>query len=166
MSYSALENTKAKIHTLETLSKLLALWRFKQEKVVFTNGCFDILHRGHVEYLIQASERGDQLIVGLNSDASVKKQNKGSGRPIQDQNSRAMILASLHCVDAVVIFDEETPYSLIELIKPNVLVKGGDWDKSKIVGADVVGQIGGVVEVIPFLEGYSTTSIEQKIKNG
>ena len=166
MSYSALENTKAKIHTLETLSKLLALWRFKQEKVVFTNGCFDILHRGHVEYLIQAAEKGDQLIVGLNSDASVKRQNKGSGRPIQDQNSRAMILASLHCVDAVVVFDEETPYSLIELIKPNVLVKGGDWDKSKIVGADVVSQTGGAVEVIPFLEGYSTTSIEQKIKNG
>lgn len=147
-------------------------WRLKEQTIVFTNGCFDILHRGHIEYLAQTSDFADKLIVAVNSDSSVKKLNKGDSRPIQDENSRALIIAALDFVDAVVIFNEDTPFELINTIKPNVLVKGGDYDanctdksdKKYIVGSDVVKANGGKVEVIQFVEGYSTSKIEDKIK--
>ncbi len=164
-TFSKIEFIKNKILSSEVLKRTLALWQFKQEKVVFTNGCFDILHRGHVEYLNQAANLGDVLIVGLNSDASVKKLNKGNNRPIQDEYSRALIIASLHYVDAVVIFNDETPYSLIQTIKPHVLVKGGDWKLENIVGYDILQSYGGEVTTIPYLPGFSTTNIEQKIQS-
>src|SRR5690606_34524896 len=127
------------------------------------NGCFDILHRGHLEYLQAAADLGDILVVGLNSDASVKRL-KGENRPINNQNDRAFALASLVFVDAVIIFDEDTPLELIQRVKPNVLVKGGDYSIGNIVGADFVKNIGGEVQVIPFVDGYSTTQIIEKMK--
>lgn len=136
---------------------------FIGKKVVFTNGCFDILHRGHIEYLQAAADLGDILVVGLNSDASVKRL-KGENRPINNQNDRAFALASLVFVDAVIIFDEDTPLELIQRVKPNVLVKGGDYSIGNIVGADFVKNIGGEVQVIPFVDGYSTTQIIEKMK--
>ena len=159
-----LELVQSKIYTLEGLLRTVAIWKFKDQKIVFTNGCFDILHKGHVTYLAQAAGLGDNLIVGLNSDASVKKLNKGAERPIQDQDSRALILASLHHVSAVVLFDEDTPAELIKLVQPHVLVKGGDWKPEQIVGYDTVKANGGEVISIDFLPGFSTTAIEQKIK--
>lgn len=161
-----LEFIKSKIYKWEDLSRAIAIWKFKDRKIVFTNGCFDILHQGHVTYLAQAAELGDNLIVGLNSDASVKKLNKGANRPIQDQDSRALILASLHLVSAVILFDEDTPAELIKLVQPDVLVKGGDWKPEQIVGYDTVKARGGEVISIDFLPGFSTTAIEQKIKSG
>jgi rfaE bifunctional protein nucleotidyltransferase chain/domain len=161
-----LEFIKSKIYKWEDLSRTIAIWKFKDRKVVFTNGCFDILHQGHVTYLAQAAELGDNLVVGLNSDTSVKKLNKGANRPIQDQDSRALILASLHLVSAVILFDEETPAELIKLVQPDVLVKGGDWKPEQIVGYDTVKARGGDVISIDFLPGFSTTAIEQKIKSG
>jgi D-glycero-beta-D-manno-heptose 1-phosphate adenylyltransferase len=167
----ALEVIKAKIYTLDTLQKNLQVFRFFGKKIVFTNGCFDILHRGHIDYLAKASDLGDALVVGLNSDASVKHQGKGSSRPLQDEQTRAMIMASLHFVSAVIIFDEDTPLSLIEFVKPDILVKGADYDvaendphsKKYIVGSKEVKANGGQVKTIEFLEGYSTSAIEQKI---
>lgn len=144
----------------------IARWKFDSKKIVFTNGVFDLLHKGHVTYLAEAANLGNILIVGLNSDSSSKKLNKGPGRPIQDQESRALILASLHLVAVVSIFDEETPAELIKLVKPDVLVKGGDWKPETIVGYDTVKAYGGEVLSIDFIPGFSTTSIEQKIKNG
>lgn len=138
---------------------------FIGKKVVFTNGCFDILHRGHLEYLQAAADLGDILVVGLNSDASVKRL-KGENRPINNQNDRAFALASLVFVDAVIIFDEDTPLELIQRVKPNVLVKGGDYTVDSIVGADFVKGLGGDVQVIPFVDGYSTTHIIDKMKKG
>jgi D-glycero-beta-D-manno-heptose 1-phosphate adenylyltransferase len=160
------EFIQSKIYKWEDLSRTIAIWKFKDRKIVFTNGCFDILHKGHVTYLAHAAELGDNLIVGLNSDASVKKLNKGPNRPIQDQDSRAFILASLHHVSAVIIFDEETPAELIKLVQPDVLVKGGDWKPEQIIGYDTVKANGGEVISIDFLPGFSTTAIEQKIKSG
>lgn len=153
-------------------TKIIKGWQDKNQTIVFTNGCFDILHRGHIEYLAQTADYADKLVVGVNSDASVKALNKGSSRPIQDENSRALIIAALDFVDAVVIFNEDTPYNLICNIIPNVLVKGGDYDSSVtdkqspkyIVGSDVVKANDGNVQVIQFVEGYSTTKIEEKIK--
>jgi len=159
-----LEAIQSKICNKEQLARLLALWRFKDQKIVFTNGCFDLLHKGHVTYLTQAAELGDKLVLGLNSDASVKKLSKGPNRPIQDQDSRALILASLESISAIIIFDEDTPAELIKFVQPDVLVKGGDWKPEQIAGYDTVKAKGGEVKVIEFVPGYSTTSIEQKIK--
>ena len=159
------EFIQSKIYKWEDLSRAIAIWKFKDNKIVFTNGCFDILHKGHVTYLNQAAGLGDILIVGLNSDASVKKLHKGAGRPIQDEQSRALILASLHYVSAVILFDEDTPAELIKKIKPNVLVKGGDWKPEQIAGYETIKANGGEVVVIDYLPGFSTTAIEQKIKN-
>jgi D-glycero-beta-D-manno-heptose 1-phosphate adenylyltransferase len=159
-----LEAIQSKICNKEQLGRMLALWRFKDQKVVFTNGCFDLLHKGHVTYLTQAAELGDKLVLGLNSDASVKKLSKGPNRPIQDQDSRALILASLESISAIIIFDEDTPAELIKFVQPDVLVKGGDWKPEQIAGYDTVKAKGGEVKVIEFVPGYSTTSIEQKIK--
>ncbi len=131
-------------------------------KVVFTNGCFDVLHVGHVRYLKDARAMGDKLVVGLNSDASVKRL-KGALRPIHTQDERKEMLLSLSCIDEVMIFDEDTPLRLIQEVKPDVLVKGGDWAVESIVGADFVMQNGGSVHSLPFHEGYSSTNTIQKI---
>jgi D-glycero-beta-D-manno-heptose 1-phosphate adenylyltransferase len=154
----------SKIHnSTQQLEKTLNYWRLKDQKIVFTNGCFDILHRGHVRYLAETASLGNRLIIGLNSDESVRKL-KGVHRPIQDEESRAMILASLHVVDAVIIFGEDTPEQLIKIVNPDFLVKGGDWAIESIAGAGFVQSQGGQVLSIPFTYGFSTTQIEQKIK--
>ena len=148
--------------TQEEASRTLSLWRFKDEKIVFTNGCFDILHRGHIEYLAQAANIGTKLIIGLNSDASVKRL-KGENRPVNDENARALALASLIFVDEVILFDSDTPYDLIDYVQPDVLVKGGDYNPEEIVGYDIVKAKNGKIITIDFVEGYSTTSILNKI---
>ena len=159
-----LEIIKQKIIPLEQLQRNLHVWRMKDLKIVFTNGCFDLLHHGHIDYLSKAADMGDVLIIGLNSDSSVKKLNKGANRPIQNENDRALILSSIQFIEAIIIFEEDTPYELIKLVQPEVLVKGGDWKENEIVGADIVKKNGGTVTTIPFVEGYSTTNIEKKIK--
>lgn len=141
----------------------LAYWRFKDLRIVFTNGCFDILHLGHIDYLAKAAELGQVLVVGLNTDESVRRL-KGGNRPIQDETSRAMLLASLRFVDAVVFFGEDTPYELISLVKPDVLVKGADYKPEEIVGYDVVKDNDGKVVTLEYLEGYSTSAIEARIR--
>ncbi|MDR2084841.1 MAG: D-glycero-beta-D-manno-heptose 1-phosphate adenylyltransferase [Bacteroidales bacterium] len=132
------------------------------KKIVFTNGCFDILHAGHVEYLFNAAKFGDVLIVGLNTDNSVRKL-KGENRPVNNENDRALLLASLSFVDFIVMFDEETPLKLIKRIRPNVLVKGGDYSVDNIIGANFVKKMGGEVVILPFKEGYSSSSIISKM---
>ena len=159
-----LEVIKEKIIRDENIDSLLTYWRLKDNRIVFTNGCFDILHRGHIEYLSQAASLGDILVVGLNSDKSVKKI-KGDERPLQDEYSRALVLASLKQVTGVYLFDEDTPYNLISRVKPDVLVKGGDYRVEDIVGADVVKSYGGEVVTINFVEGYSTSGLIEKLQN-
>jgi len=158
-----LEQIKLKIVTRETLISKLPHYRLKSQTIVFTNGCFDLLHKGHVSYLAKASSLGYRLIVAVNTDSSVKKLDKGKLRPLQDEESRALILASLQVVDLVVLFDDETPLDLIKMIRPDVLVKGGDWQIEQIVGYKEVLEYGGTVQNIPLEIGYSTTNIEQKI---
>lgn len=158
-----LEVIKEKIITDQNLESLLTYWRLKDNRIVFTNGCFDIIHRGHIEYLSKAASLGDILVVGLNSDHSVKKI-KGDDRPLQDEYTRALVLASLKQVTGVYMFDEETPYNLINRIKPDVLVKGGDYKVEDIIGADVVKANGGEVITIDFLEGYSTSGLIEKLQ--
>lgn len=158
-----LNHSRQKIVDQPRLISLLAYWKFKQYKVVFTNGCFDILHKGHIDYLSRARQLGDILIIGLNTDRSVREL-KGDDRPVNDQDARAITLASMSFVDALVFFDEETPYELINLVRPNVLVKGSDYAIEEIVGADIVLKDGGSIETINFLEGYSTTDIINKLK--
>lgn len=155
----------SKIQTLTQISAQLHIWRFLDEKIVFTNGCFDLLHQGHIDYLSRSADLGTKLIVGLNKDISIKKLNKGNSRPIQDEKSRAVILAALFFVDAVILFDEDTPLNLITTIRPNVLVKGADYAIENIVGAKEVFSYGGTVQTISFLEGYSTSQIEKHIKS-
>jgi len=152
-----------KILDTHHLEQELMRWRTFGRKIAFTNGCFDILHAGHIHSLSQAASFGDVLIVGLNSDASTKRL-KGENRPVNQEQNRALLLASLVMVDAVVLFDEETPFRLITSIMPDVLVKGGDYTIDRIVGAKEVMDHGGKVEIIPFVEGLSTTSILQKIE--
>jgi rfaE bifunctional protein nucleotidyltransferase chain/domain len=158
------EIISSKIKSLDQVLKLMKVWRLKNQKVVFTNGVFDILHPGHISYLAKTKDLGNKLILGLNSDASVKLLNKGPNRPIQNQNDRAFLLAALSMIDAVVIFNEETPYELIKAIVPDILAKGGDYKVEQIAGHDIVLKNGGTVEIVDFLDGHSTTSIEQKIK--
>jgi D-beta-D-heptose 7-phosphate kinase/D-beta-D-heptose 1-phosphate adenosyltransferase len=136
-------------------------WKFLGDRIVFTNGCFDILHPGHIHVLSSAKAEGTRLVVGLNSDDSVGRL-KGESRPINGQDDRALMLAALHAVDAVIYFEEDTPLELIEEIKPDVLVKGGDYKEDEVVGADVVKGLGGKVVIIDFLDGYSTTSLLEK----
>lgn len=157
------QTQKRKIHTLETLLPLVNAWKEAKQKIVFTNGCFDLLHPGHVDYLNKAADLGDHLIVALNTDASVQKL-KGMHRPIQSEVARLQIMAGLECVSAVFLFSEDTPLEVLSEILPHTLVKGGDYTIDTIVGADLIMKHGGKVEVIPFLEGYSTSSIEKKIK--
>lgn len=132
------------------------------KKVVFTNGCFDLLHPGHVSYLAAAQALGDLLVVGVNSDASVRRL-KGAKRPIMPEDARSQLLAALACVDYVTIFAEDDPYQLISLLQPDILVKGGDWDTDSIVGRDIVEAKGGMVYSLPFIDKYSTTSIVEEI---
>lgn len=157
-----LEVIENKILTNEGLEQRIAQWKKQNLKIVFTNGCFDLLHLGHVDYLAKAKDLGDRLIIGVNTDASVRRL-KGEFRPLQDENSRLHLLAALEVVDAVVLFDEDTPYELIKQVQPDVLVKGADYKPESIVGYDIVTSRGGKVETIEYLEGYSTTSIEQRI---
>ncbi|HTX89197.1 MAG TPA: D-glycero-beta-D-manno-heptose 1-phosphate adenylyltransferase [Bacteroidales bacterium] len=157
-----LEVVHAKIFTRESILKQVYVWRMQNHKILFTNGCFDLLHLGHVEYLSRAKDLGGKLIVGLNSDRSIKKI-KGPGRPIMDEKSRAMVLASLLFVDALVFFDEETPYMLIRQLEPDILVKGKDYSPEEIVGHDIVKASGGRIVTIELTPGYSTTGIEKKI---
>ncbi|WP_319470484.1 D-glycero-beta-D-manno-heptose 1-phosphate adenylyltransferase [uncultured Pseudodesulfovibrio sp.] len=135
-------------------------------KLVFTNGCYDVLHPGHVDLLKRARALGDGLILGLNSDESVKMLGKGDDRPLNTQEERAYVLAALECVDYIVIFHESTPFELIKGVRPQVLVKGGDWEVDKIVGREIVEKAGGEVLSLPLLEGYSTTAFLEKVKNG
>lgn len=151
-------------NTINDFQHQLNIWRFTRQKIVFTNGCFDLLHLGHIDYLAKSADLGTKLIIGLNSDLSTSNL-KGPGRPITNQQSRSAILASLFFVDAVIIFDEETPLNLINTIKPDILVKGSDYQISQIVGADIVLANGGDVKTIDYLPGYSTTYIENKIKS-
>jgi rfaE bifunctional protein nucleotidyltransferase chain/domain len=160
---SKFSEVQNKIHTNETLKNQLIEWEKAGEKIVFTNGCFDLLHKGHVDYLAKASDLGSKLVLGLNTDASVSKL-KGPHRPIQDESSRLQVIASLGFVDAVVLFGEETPYELIKLVQPDVLVKGSDYKPEDIVGYDVVMSKNGEVRTIDFIPGYSTSAIEKKIK--
>ena len=146
------------------LEAWLAEVKLKGEKIVFTNGCFDLLHPGHLSYLAEAQSLGDHLIVAVNTDASVKKL-KGEDRPINNLKDRMLMLASLIYVDKLIAFDEETPYELIKEICPAQLVKGGDYAEDQIVGADLVKSNGGKVSVLPFLSGYSSTAIIQKISD-
>jgi len=157
-----LEAIERKILSGQQLDQWLAVARFHRRKIVFTNGCFDILHKGHVQYLARASAMGDLLVVGLNTDESVKKI-KGPARPYLDEGARALILASLGFVDAVVLFNEDTPHNLIKQVVPDVLVKGGDYKPQEIVGYDVVTQHGGKVVTVDLTEGYSSSGILGKI---
>jgi D-beta-D-heptose 7-phosphate kinase/D-beta-D-heptose 1-phosphate adenosyltransferase len=152
------------IYTKEDFTKVRQGLKGKNRKVVFTNGCFDIIHRGHVEYLYEAKSLGDYLVVGLNSDDSVRRL-KGETRPLQNQGDRAYVLDSLKCVDAVIIFGEDTPYELIKSVLPDFLVKGGDWKEADIVGSDIVTGNGGKVISLKFVDSYSTTNLINKIKN-
>lgn len=166
------ENLQNKIVNLEEAIRRVGIWRNTGMKVTFTNGCFDILHTGHVTYLTQAADLGNRLVVGLNSDASVKRQGKADNRPINSEDSRAIVLAGLSAVDLVVIFDENTPYDLIKTLQPDIVAKGSDYDaaerntdsKTYIVGADLMDAKGGDVVSIPLVEGFSTTNLIHKIK--
>ena len=151
-----------KIFDRTSLAKQTSQWRAQKQKVVFTNGCFDILHYGHLYYLAQAASLGQKLIVGMNSTESVQRL-KGAHRPIQDEKTRLTLMASLSYVDAVCFFKEDTPYELIKAAQPDVLVKGGDWKIEQIVGSDIVIKSGGEVKSLAFVEGFSTTAIETKI---
>lgn len=157
----------------EKLLPILNAARLKDNKIVFTNGCFDILHRGHTEYLAKARDLGGVLVIGLNTDDSVRRQNKSPERPINNEETRATILAALEFVDFVVLFNEDTPYELIKKIQPDILVKGADYDpnetnptsKKYIVGSDIVRSKGGQIKTIELTEGYSTTGLIHKLKN-
>ncbi len=160
-----LEIIRRKIVDLNTLQHSIYRWDFLSKKVVFTNGCFDILHLGHIDYLSKASDLGDILVVGVNSDASTRRL-KGPHRPINNEEQRSVLLASIQFIDAIVIFDEPTPLELIKIVRPAVLVKGSDYNLSNIVGADIVQSYNGQVKTIDFLPGYSTSLIEERIISG
>ncbi len=155
---------KRKLQSKEAVLKTTAALQAQGKKIVFTNGCFDILHPGHVDYLSQARDSGDFMVLGLNTDASVRKLNKAPNRPVNDETSRALVLSGLACIDAIVLFEEETPYELIKFLQPDVLVKGDDYKPEQIAGYDVVMAKGGQVKTIPFLKGYSTTALINKIR--
>lgn len=160
-----LEHIESKIwHMNQEFELQLAVWRFHEHKIVFTNGCFDLLHLGHIDYLAKAAAEGTLMIVGMNSDESVQRI-KGDSRPIKDEKSRAMTLAAIGFVGAVVIFDEDTPEKLIEMVQPDILVKGKDYEVKDIIGADIVEKKGGQIITMDMVEGYSTSAIIDKIRN-
>jgi len=158
--------TKQKVVNREKAARWVRSLQAQGKKVVFTNGCFDLLHLGHVRYLEQARSLGDALLVGVNTDASVKRLDKGSGRPITPENDRAAVLAALACVDRVVLFEEDTPLELITALQPDILVKGGDYQLHEIVGQEVVLARGGQVHALPFFKEYSTTDLLHRIRSG
>ena len=158
-----LEKIYDKILSRDSLAEKLNLWRKEGKTIVFSNGCFDILHRGHVEYLSKAADLGDILVIGLNTDASVKRL-KGPTRPVNDEKARAVVLAALEFVNAVIFFEEDTPYNLIKYVQPDVLVKGKDYKAEDIVGYDIVVGNGGKVETIELVEGFSTTKTIEKMR--
>jgi D-glycero-beta-D-manno-heptose 1-phosphate adenylyltransferase len=164
MSRKIISSIRQKLYSKDDLALQIQSWKAANERVIFTNGCFDLLHPGHIDYLAKAASLGDKFVIGLNSDDSVQRL-KGKTRPIQDENSRAFILSALGFVDAVVFFNEDTPFELISALKPDVLVKGADYKIEQVVGADVVIKNGGSVVLLPYLEGFSTSLIEKKIKN-
>ncbi len=171
---SHLNYLQSKIHSQESIPSLIAKWKLKGQKVVFTNGVFDILHKGHVTLLAEAKELGDKLILGLNADASVRTLGKGPERPINAEADRAFVLAGLSSIDAIVIFSEPTPYEIIKLIEPDVLVKGGDYNpeqtdsnaKDYVVGSDLQKARNAETATINLVDGYSTTSVVKKMKHG
>ena len=158
-----LSRLQSKILSFSALESQLKKWRNVNEKIVFTNGCFDLIHFGHVDYLTKARDLGNRLVIGLNTDASIRRL-KGSTRPVKDEQSRLALLAGMAFVDAVVLFDEETPINLISMIRPNVLVKGGDYKIKDIVGHEIVLNSGGKVCAIDFVDGYSSSALIEKIK--
>jgi len=160
---SQFNTLKHKIFSLENLKLQVKNWKTTGEKVVFTNGCFDILHQGHIEVLARTADLGTKLIVGLNSDSSIQKL-KGETRPIIQEQSRAILLASFSFVDAVVLFSEATPINLISTLLPDVLAKGGDYKIETIVGHEIIQENGGKVSLVPFIDGFSSTTIIEKIK--
>jgi D-glycero-beta-D-manno-heptose 1-phosphate adenylyltransferase len=153
-----------KILDRDELVRQVFRWRLSGKTIVFTNGCFDILHAGHIEVLSKAAEAGNMLVVGINASASVSRL-KGPTRPVNAESFRALMMASLHIVDAVSVFEEDTPYELIKAVEPDVLVKGGDYTPETIVGADIVTARGGKVLVVPIVQGYSTTGLIEKIRS-
>lgn len=161
--YNKKEIIEKKIFPLESLLRRVYQWKLMGEKVVFTNGCFDILHLGHLQYLLDTASLGNRLIVAVNSDSSVKKI-KGDNRPIQNQQTRLLQLACHTYIDAVLLFEEETPLQIIEALQPDVLVKGGDYTEDTIIGASFVKSYGGIVSTIPITQGYSTSNIIHKIQ--
>ncbi|MEY2622194.1 MAG: hypothetical protein RIT26_2014 [Pseudomonadota bacterium] len=153
-----------KIVTLEQAQERVALWRSRGDTLIFTNGVFDVLHRGHVSYLAQARALGERLVVGLNTDASAKRLNKGPDRPLNHEADRAMVLAALESVSLVTWFDEDTPQALIAALRPDVIVKGGDYDMNRLPETALVRSWGGQAVALPFVDGYSTTRLVQKIR--
>ena len=161
---SHLKTLNSKIYNLDALTTQVEQWKATGNKIVFTNGCFDIIHRGHIEVLARTADLGDKLVIGLNSDQSIQKL-KGEDRPIIEEQSRAILLAALSFVDAIVLFSEDTPLKLISTLIPDVLAKGGDYEIETIVGYEIVQKNGGKVKLVPFLDGFSSTTIIDKIKN-
>lgn len=163
---------QSKIVSLKEAKSIVAMWQMKGDRVIFTNGCFDILHKGHVTYLAEAAQLGDRLIVALNTDASVRQQGKGEDRPVNNEEARGIVLAALGFVDLIVYFDGQTPIDVIKELLPDVLVKGADYDpnetdpssKRYIVGSDIVRRNGGDVIAIELVEGFSTTSIISRLR--
>jgi len=164
---------QAKLSSTTEAIQRIELWKIKNEKIVFTNGCFDILHTGHVTYLAKSADLGTKLIVAINTDASVKRLGKGDDRPVNSEQARAFVLSALGFIDMVVLFDNDTPFEIIQALQPDVLVKGADYDPEEtdktsnkyIVGSDIVKKNGGTVEAISLVEGFSTTGIINKLKN-
>ena len=161
---SHLKKINNKIFSENNLITQVTTWRKSGKKIVFTNGCFDIIHRGHIEVLARSADLGNKLIVGLNSDSSIQKL-KGKGRPIIDEHSRAILLAGLDFIDAIILFSEETPLNLITSLKPDILAKGGDYKINTIVGHEIIQKNGGEVILVPFVDGFSSTNLINKIKN-
>ena len=163
----------SKFHTVADMAKQIEKWKMAGDRVIFTNGCFDILHKGHITYLAQAADFGTKLVIGINSDDSVKRLGKGDDRPINSEDARALLIASLGFVDGVVVFNDDTPIRLIEQLQPDVLVKGADYDadetdptsKKYIVGRETVMLFGGIVKTVPLVAGFSTTAILNKIRD-
>ena len=160
---SHLNKINSKIFSLDNLKNQVNAWKQAGKKIVFTNGCFDIIHRGHIEVLAQTADLGDRLIIGLNSDSTIQKL-KGEDCPIMTENSRAILLAALSFVDAVILLPEDTPINLISTLLPEILAKGGDYEIETIVGHEIVQNNGGQVILVPFVEGFSSTTIIDKIK--
>jgi len=159
----SLEVVKNKIYDWSSIKTQVGIWKSENKKIVFTNGCFDILHLGHITYLSKSKDLGDILVVGVNSDISSYWLTKGPNRPINNQNSRALLLSSLFFVDAVILFSEETPLELIKTVKPDILVKGKDYKEEDIVGYEFIKSIGGEIKTIDIINGYSTSNIIDKL---